>query len=141
MNSVRHNLSLNKCFAKVDNPKLSSGAKKGCLWALNPAKKKKMEEEISKWGKKDPVTLLNSMAYPENLEAIEKGQAGLPLRKDGDDENCPSPAPSAPLKKEIAATPKRAESLVATEYKEETYEVLEQEYASHTARWLFLGAG
>ena len=63
-NSVRHNLSLNKCFAKVDNPKLQSGAKKGCLWALNPAKVKKMEEEITKWGKKDPQTLLSSMAYP-----------------------------------------------------------------------------
>ncbi|GFO18145.1 forkhead box protein n4-like [Plakobranchus ocellatus] len=76
-NSVRHNLSLNKCFAKVDNPKLSQGAKKGCLWALNPAKVTKMEDEISKWGKKDPAGLLCSMAYPENLEAIEKGQAGL----------------------------------------------------------------
>lgn len=76
-NSVRHNLSLNKCFAKVDNPKLSQGAKKGCLWALNPAKVSKMEDEISKWGKKDPAGLLNSMAYPENLEAIERGEAGL----------------------------------------------------------------
>ncbi|KAK3712737.1 hypothetical protein RRG08_020171 [Elysia crispata] len=80
-NSVRHNLSLNKCFAKVDNPKLSQGAKKGCLWALNPAKVTKMEDEISKWGKKDPAGLLCSMAYPENLEAIEKGQAGLHYSK------------------------------------------------------------
>ncbi|RUS73509.1 hypothetical protein EGW08_018724 [Elysia chlorotica] len=80
-NSVRHNLSLNKCFAKVDNPKLSQGAKKGCLWALNPAKVTKMEDEISKWGKKDPAGLLDSMAYPENLEAIEKGQAGLHYSK------------------------------------------------------------
>ena len=63
-NSVRHNLSLNKSFSKVDNPKMNSGAKKGCLWALNPIKVKKMEEEISKWGKKDPVQLLSSMAYP-----------------------------------------------------------------------------
>ncbi|CAG5130736.1 unnamed protein product, partial [Candidula unifasciata] len=80
-NSVRHNLSLNKCFAKVDNPKLSQGAKKGCLWALNPAKVTKMEDEITKWGKKDPAGLLSSMAYPENLEAIEKGQAGLHYSK------------------------------------------------------------
>ncbi|GFR73422.1 forkhead box protein N4-like [Elysia marginata] len=80
-NSVRHNLSLNKCFAKVDNPKLSQGAKKGCLWALNPDKVAKMEDEISKWGKKDPAGLLSSMAYPENLEAIEKGQAGLNYSK------------------------------------------------------------
>lgn len=61
---MRHNLSLNKCFAKVDNPKLSPGAKKGCLWALNPAKISKMEDEITKWSKKDPAGLLSSMAYP-----------------------------------------------------------------------------
>lgn len=137
-NSVRHNLSLNKCFAKVDNPKLSSGAKKGCLWALNPAKKKKMEEEISKWGKKDPVTLLNSMAYPENLEAIEKGQAGLPLRtrkEDDDDENCPSPSLTVPIKKEIAVTSKHIDSLVASELKEESFDILEEEYASHAHHW------
>lgn len=48
----------------MDNPKLSQGAKKGCLWALNPAKISKMEDEISKWGKKDPAGLLSSMAYP-----------------------------------------------------------------------------
>ncbi|XP_041365084.1 forkhead box protein N4-like isoform X2 [Gigantopelta aegis] len=80
-NSVRHNLSLNKCFAKVDNPKLSASAKKGCLWGLNPAKVVKMEEEISKWGKKDLPALLKSMAFPENLEAIEKGEAGLRSRE------------------------------------------------------------
>lgn len=67
---MRHNLSLNKCFAKVDNPKLSQGAKKGCLWALNPAKVSKMEDEISKWGKKDPVGLLSSMAYPGILNSV-----------------------------------------------------------------------
>jgi hypothetical protein len=37
---------------------------------LNPAKVKKMEEEICKWGKKDPATLLNSMAYPGKSECV-----------------------------------------------------------------------
>ncbi|KAG8145972.1 hypothetical protein E2320_012403 [Naja naja] len=46
-NSVRHNLSLNKCFEKVEN-KVSGSSRKGCLWALNPAKIEKMEEEMQK---------------------------------------------------------------------------------------------
>ncbi|CAG5131085.1 unnamed protein product, partial [Candidula unifasciata] len=95
-NSVRHNLSLNKCFAKVDNPKLTQGAKKGCLWALNPTKVTKMDDEISKWSKKDPVGLLTSMAYPENLEAIEKGQAGLHYSK----KKSPDSTPCTPIKTE-----------------------------------------
>ncbi|XP_055899101.1 forkhead box protein N4-like isoform X2 [Biomphalaria glabrata] len=102
-NSVRHNLSLNKCFAKVDNPKLSQGAKKGCLWALNPAKISKMEDEISKWGKKDPAGLLSSMAYPENLEAIEKGQAGLHYSR----KKSPDSSPCTPLRAE--PTPRKTD--------------------------------
>ncbi|XP_076450904.1 uncharacterized protein LOC143286880 isoform X2 [Babylonia areolata] len=140
-NSVRHNLSLNKCFAKVDNPKLNSGAKKGCLWALNPAKVKKMEEEIAKWGKKDPVLLLNSMAYPENLEAIEKGQAGLPFRKDSDsdeEENVPSPLPSTTVKKDVPSTPqKHVEEFKISEYSGSPMQPcdLEQEYVNHAIQW------
>ncbi|KAL3842956.1 hypothetical protein ACJMK2_020926 [Sinanodonta woodiana] len=76
-NSVRHNLSLNKCFEKVESPKsVGSHTRKGCLWGLNPAKIEKMEEEIVKWRKKDPESVKNSMARPENLELIEQGRAG-----------------------------------------------------------------
>nr|5OCN_A Chain A, Forkhead box protein N1 [Homo sapiens]5OCN_B Chain B, Forkhead box protein N1 [Homo sapiens]5OCN_C Chain C, Forkhead box protein N1 [Homo sapiens]5OCN_D Chain D, Forkhead box protein N1 [Homo sapiens]5OCN_E Chain E, Forkhead box protein N1 [Homo sapiens]5OCN_F Chain F, Forkhead box protein N1 [Homo sapiens]5OCN_G Chain G, Forkhead box protein N1 [Homo sapiens]5OCN_H Chain H, Forkhead box protein N1 [Homo sapiens]6EL8_A Chain A, Forkhead box protein N1 [Homo sapiens]6EL8_D Chain len=50
-NSVRHNLSLNKCFEKVEN-KSGSSSRKGCLWALNPAKIDKMQEELQKWKRK-----------------------------------------------------------------------------------------
>lgn len=148
-NSVRHNLSLNKCFAKVDNPKLSSGAKKGCLWALNPAKVKKMEEEISKWGKKDPATLLNSMAYPENLEAIEKGQAGLPFRKDDSDEDENDPCPASPhtpltplsLKKELPSTPQKCIDEHMSDYAESPMQSfdMEQEYVSHANLWSLQG--
>ncbi|XP_070200258.1 forkhead box protein N4-like isoform X2 [Littorina saxatilis] len=142
-NSVRHNLSLNKCFAKVDNPKLSSGAKKGCLWALNPAKVKKMEEEITKWGKKDPALLLNSMAYPENLEAIEKGQAGLPFRKgsDSEDENVPSPPQPPPvavtIKKEIQSTPQKQVEDFLNQYAASPMHQhdMDQEYLSHALEW------
>jgi len=40
-NSIRHNLSLNKCFQKIENP--TNGSKKGCLWALNPDKNKRSQ--------------------------------------------------------------------------------------------------
>lgn len=62
-NSVRHNLSLNKCFEKVEN-KMSGTSRKGCLWALNPAKIDKMEEEMQKWKRKDLAAIHRSMANP-----------------------------------------------------------------------------
>lgn len=75
-NSVRHNLSLNKCFEKIENPKASGSSRKGCLWGLHPAKIEKMEEEITKWRKKDPAAIKRSMAKPEVLEQLEIGQVG-----------------------------------------------------------------
>ncbi|XP_048467702.1 forkhead box protein N4 [Rhincodon typus] len=68
-NSVRHNLSLNKCFEKVEN-KLSGSSRKGCLWALNPAKIEKMEEEMQKWKRKDLGAIRRSMANPDELDKL-----------------------------------------------------------------------
>nr|XP_027327709.1 forkhead box protein N1 [Anas platyrhynchos] len=68
-NSVRHNLSLNKCFEKVEN-KTGNSSRKGCLWALNPAKIDKMQEELQKWKRKDPVAVRKSMAKPEELDTL-----------------------------------------------------------------------
>ncbi|XP_063763594.1 forkhead box protein N1 isoform X1 [Eleginops maclovinus] len=68
-NSVRHNLSLNKCFEKVEN-KNGNSSRKGCLWALNQAKVEKMQEELHKWRRKDPVTVRRSMAKPEDLDRL-----------------------------------------------------------------------
>lgn len=62
-NSVRHNLSLNKCFVKLEN-KNGSSSRKGCLWALNPSKVQKMQEELHKWRRKDPMSVCRSMARP-----------------------------------------------------------------------------
>ncbi|XP_067935320.1 forkhead box protein N4-like [Watersipora subatra] len=74
-NSVRHNLSLNKCFEKIENPNADgTNSRKGCLWALNPAKAKKMDEEIYKWNKKDPLSIKRAMTHPEMLEMLSKGQ-------------------------------------------------------------------
>ncbi|KAJ8392160.1 hypothetical protein AAFF_G00079660 [Aldrovandia affinis] len=72
-NSVRHNLSLNKCFEKVENRSGAGGgggggaSRKGCLWALNPARVEKMQEELHKWRRKDPLAVRKSMARPEEL--------------------------------------------------------------------------
>ncbi|KAG8521224.1 Forkhead box protein N4 [Galemys pyrenaicus] len=68
-NSVRHNLSLNKCFEKVEN-KMGSSSRKGCLWALNLARIDKMEEEMHKWKRKDLAAIHRSMANPEELDKL-----------------------------------------------------------------------
>uniref|UniRef100_A0A4W5Q9P3 Forkhead box N4 n=1 Tax=Hucho hucho TaxID=62062 RepID=A0A4W5Q9P3_9TELE len=71
-NSVRHNLSLNKCFEKEENKQggSSSTSRKGCLWALNPAKINKMEEEMQKWKRKDLTAIRHSMANPDELDRL-----------------------------------------------------------------------
>lgn len=76
-NSVRHNLSLNKCFEKVEN-KSGSSSRKGCLWALNPAKIDKMQEELQKWKRKDPIAVRKSMAKPGEADWPYEGGPGLP---------------------------------------------------------------
>jgi hypothetical protein len=95
-NSVRHNLSLNKCFEKIEKPG-NNGARKGCLWALNPAKIHKMDEEVQKWSRKDPLAIRRAMSDPENLELIEKGElkrdySGAGASDDDEDEDFSEPA-------------------------------------------------
>lgn len=82
-NSVRHNLSLNKCFEKIEKPGSGGGQRKGCLWAMNPAKVHKMAEEVLKWSKKDPTAIRRSMANPERLELLERGCLRGPRARDG----------------------------------------------------------
>ncbi|XP_018007956.1 uncharacterized protein LOC108665689 [Hyalella azteca] len=74
-NSVRHNLSLNKCFEKIEKPVVSgNNQRKGCLWALNPSKVHKMDEEIQKWSKKDLQGIRDAMSTPDMLGALERGE-------------------------------------------------------------------
>lgn len=73
-NSVRHNLSLNKCFEKIEKPATNGGQRKGCLWAMNPTKIAKMDEEVQKWSRKDPMAIRKAMVIPENLPALERGE-------------------------------------------------------------------
>ncbi|XP_022167444.1 uncharacterized protein LOC111031700 [Myzus persicae] len=74
-NSVRHNLSLNKCFEKIEKPIGSTGApRKGCLWTMNPSKISKMDDEMQKWSRKDPSAIRRSMLNPEHLDLLERGE-------------------------------------------------------------------
>ncbi|EFN75484.1 Forkhead box protein N1 [Harpegnathos saltator] len=81
-NSVRHNLSLNNRFEKVDDdddddgdgePK-NSTQKKGGLWRYAPDKTKKLVETMKSRSKKDPAGVTLSMSEPHMLERLERGE-------------------------------------------------------------------
>uniref|UniRef100_A0A915A8Z5 Fork-head domain-containing protein n=1 Tax=Parascaris univalens TaxID=6257 RepID=A0A915A8Z5_PARUN len=78
-NSVRHNLSLNKCFQKIELHRPDGQGRKSCLWSLNPAKIHKMDQEVRKWRERDIVSIRGSLLCPDDLEAIEQGRKGIPL--------------------------------------------------------------
>ena len=68
---MRHNLSLNKCFEKIEKPMSNGNQRKGCLWGMNPAKITKMEDEVAKWSRKDPMGIKKGMRMPgNNLKTI-----------------------------------------------------------------------
>ncbi|EDV49637.1 uncharacterized protein LOC6552034 isoform X1 [Drosophila erecta] len=73
-NSVRHNLSLNKCFEKIERPATNGNQRKGCRWAMNPDRINKMDEEVQKWSRKDPAAIRGAMVYPQHLESLERGE-------------------------------------------------------------------
>lgn len=41
---------------------------------MNPAKIAKMDDEVQKWSRKDPMAIREAMVYPEHLEALERGE-------------------------------------------------------------------
>lgn len=86
-NSVRHNLSLNKCFEKIEKPATNGSQRKGCLWAMNPTKIVKMDEEIQKWSRKDPTAIRKAMVFPDNLELLERGEMKHGSTGDSEGEN------------------------------------------------------
>ncbi|XP_014476789.1 PREDICTED: forkhead box protein P1-B-like [Dinoponera quadriceps] len=81
-NSVRHNLSLNNRFEKVDDdddddgdgePK-NSTQKKGGLWRYAPDKTKKLVETMKSRSKKDPAGVSLSMSEPHMIDRLERGE-------------------------------------------------------------------
>lgn len=102
---MRHNLSLNKCFEKIEKPATNGSQRKGCLWAMNPSKIDKMDEEVQKWSKKDKSairksmicpgkqykifskSLITFMKSPETLDALERGELASGIRSASDAES------------------------------------------------------
>uniref|UniRef100_A0A3Q3WEF6 Fork-head domain-containing protein n=1 Tax=Mola mola TaxID=94237 RepID=A0A3Q3WEF6_MOLML len=76
-NSVRHNLSLNKCFVKMEN-KNGTSSRKGCLWALNPARIAKMQEECLQWRRSAGLQAENA-CWTKTQLVIKAGGIGQQL--------------------------------------------------------------
>lgn len=67
--------------------KSGSSSRKGCLWALNPAKIDKMQEELQKWKRKDPIAVRKSMAKPGEAAGLQgKAQASHEPERERDAE-------------------------------------------------------
>lgn len=109
---MRHNLSLNKCFEKIEKPAGNGNQRKGCLWAINPDKVAKMDEEVQKWSRKDPLAIKKAMIYPDHLELLERGEMKYASNGDlsaeesessGDETAEESPAYDEPVHNHVAA--------------------------------------
>ncbi|KAE9552468.1 hypothetical protein FO519_004320 [Halicephalobus sp. NKZ332] len=75
-NSIRHNLSLNKSFEKIEQPNTSSNAtRKTYLWKMVSGMAEKMETELSKFSIEDVKAALKDA---NDYEAIRSGTKGMP---------------------------------------------------------------
>lgn len=86
-NSVRHNLSLNKAFCKLERPQGAS-QRKGCLWSLKPERREQMDKEIRKWKKKHAEAIRASMANPDELSISSDDLDNSPEQIMTQTENC-----------------------------------------------------
>lgn len=60
---------------KIEKPAVNgANQRKGCLWAMNPAKISKMDDEVQKWSRKDPMAIKKGMLLPHTLESLERGE-------------------------------------------------------------------
>ena len=75
-NSIRHNLSLNKSFEKIEQPNTSANAtRKTYLWKMVSGMAEKMETELNKFSTEDVKAALKNA---NDYEAIRNGTKGLP---------------------------------------------------------------
>ncbi|KAI1732868.1 forkhead domain-containing protein [Ditylenchus destructor] len=77
-NSVRHNLSLNKCFQKIEVETPGCHGRKSCLWRLNPHRESKMDQELRKARERNEPSILRAMTKPDDLDSIQNGTKGMP---------------------------------------------------------------
>ncbi|XP_038210682.1 uncharacterized protein LOC119831422 [Zerene cesonia] len=131
-NSVRHNLSLNKCFEKIEKPSSNGSQRKGCLWAMNPSKVGKMDEEVQKWSRKDPQAIKKAMIYPDSLEALERGEmkysgfgSDTEAEDDADVDGDPDLDPDLEIDPEVKEEVEHEDTLVEQEVSDQELEVEE----------------
>ena len=75
-NSIRHNLSLNKSFEKIEQPNTSTNAtRKTYLWKMVSGMAEKMETELNKFSTEDVKA---SLKDANDYEAIRSGTKGMP---------------------------------------------------------------
>ena len=79
-NSVRHNLSLNKIFCKLE--RLPTEAGKGAMWGIAPGMKEQLERDISQCEQRHPQKIAEAMKEPERPVAGEQAQPqqGQPMQ-------------------------------------------------------------
>ncbi|CAJ0937312.1 unnamed protein product, partial [Mesorhabditis belari] len=77
-NSVRHNLSLNKCFMKIEVETPGVQGRKSCLWMIRPEKAAKMEADLQRWRDKDAGNIEEAIRRPEDIDAVHEGRRGVP---------------------------------------------------------------
>lgn len=80
-NSVRHTLSQNSFFCKTEVDEevaKHQDGKRSCLWMIHPQRLDKVDYEIRKFRRRNAESILDGMARPEDLRAIEEGTKGPP---------------------------------------------------------------
>jgi forkhead box protein N len=68
-NSVRHNLSLNKIFCKLE--RLDSEAGKGAMWGITEVMKEQLDRDILQCQQRYPQKIIEAMKEPEPLAAVQ----------------------------------------------------------------------
>lgn len=107
---------------------MSGAQRKGCLWAMNPSKISKMDEEVQKWSRKDPSAIRKAMVNPDQLESLERGELKYSCSGDdayGDEES--EEASDVEVELEHSPPPAPAEEEEEDDEEEEELEVYDND--------------